>query len=101
MVPSERIDIPHICAEHMEGSRGVLFEFNMKNKIEKSNKEFFQMEITEEYLKGRVKFICDGDKYIVPLRNLIGKAHGWDPDKVEKKRFTKEFEGFVLSYLKR
>ena len=53
-----------------------------------------------ELIKERAKFICDGDKYIVPLRNMIGAEHGWNPTKVEKKRFTEEFQGFVIDFLK-
>ena len=72
----------------------------MKKDENKTNKDYFKMNVSEDYLKERVKFICGGDKHAIPLRNLIGKAHGWDKDKVEKKRYTKEFGEFVLSYLK-
>ena len=71
-----------------------------KIKKAKTNNEYFLMNVSKETFEKRAKYICDGDKYIIPLRNLIGEAHGWDAKKVEKNKFTTEFNGFVIDYLK-
>jgi len=55
---------------------------------------------TDELIKNRASYISDGDRFMVPLRNMIGKDHGLNPKQVEKQRFTPEFQQFIIDYLK-
>ena len=71
-----------------------------KEKKEKKNSDYFLMKISDDFLRERAKYIADGDKYMITLRNSIGEDHGLTPEQVDKKRFTKEFEIMIFDYLK-